>query len=127
MIQPDRATSSVIHAFPTRSAADGPGVAAAGADTFVVTHLGGKEVVARMRADADVQPGQTMPFAFNLEKAVLFDPATVRDTATFDEPRRLPEGIPHVFVGGVPVVRDGRRTGALPGRALRRGPDGTVG
>lgn len=58
---------------------------------------------------------------------VLFDPATVRDTATFDEPRRLPEGIPHVFVGGVPVVRDGRRTGALPGRALRRGPDGTVG
>jgi multiple sugar transport system ATP-binding protein len=50
----------------------------AGADTFVVTHLGGKEVVARMRADADVQAGQTMPFAFNLEKAVLFDPATGR-------------------------------------------------
>jgi multiple sugar transport system ATP-binding protein len=50
----------------------------AGADTFVVTHLGGKEVVARMRADADVRPGQVMPFAFNLEKAVLFDPATGR-------------------------------------------------
>ena len=50
----------------------------AGADTYVVTHLGGKEVIARMRADADVQPGQTMPFAFNLEKAVLFDPATGR-------------------------------------------------
>ncbi len=50
----------------------------AGADTFVVTHLGGKEVVARMRADAEVRPGQTMPFAFNLEKAVLFDPATGR-------------------------------------------------
>jgi multiple sugar transport system ATP-binding protein len=46
----------------------------AGSDTYVVTHLGGKEVVARMRADADVRPGQTMPFAFNLEKAVLFDP-----------------------------------------------------
>ncbi|MGN6550327.1 MAG: ABC transporter ATP-binding protein, partial [Pararhizobium sp.] len=46
----------------------------AGADTFVVTHLAGKEVVARMRADADVRPGQTMPFAFVLEKAALFDP-----------------------------------------------------
>jgi multiple sugar transport system ATP-binding protein len=31
-----------------------------------------------MRADADVRPGQIMPFAFNLEKAVLFDPATGR-------------------------------------------------
>jgi len=50
----------------------------AGADTYVVTHLGGKEVVARMRADAEVQPGQTVPFAFNLEKAILFDPATGR-------------------------------------------------
>ena len=50
----------------------------AGSDTYVVTHLCGKEVVARMRADADVRPGQTIPFAFNLEKAVLFDPATGR-------------------------------------------------
>ncbi|ARQ67453.1 N-acyl-D-amino-acid deacylase family protein [Streptomyces marincola] len=57
---------------------------------------------------------------------VLFDPRTVRDTATFDEPFGRPEGIPHVLVGGVPVVRDGRHTGALPGRALRRGPDGAV-
>ena len=50
----------------------------AGSDTFVVTHLCGKEVVARMRADADVRPGQVMPFAFNLEKAVLFDPESGR-------------------------------------------------
>ena len=50
----------------------------AGADTFVVTHLGGKEVTARMRADADVQPGAVMPFAFNLDKAVVFDPASGR-------------------------------------------------
>jgi multiple sugar transport system ATP-binding protein len=48
----------------------------AGADTYVVTTLGGKEVVARMRADAAIQPGQTTPFAFNLDKAVLFDPST---------------------------------------------------
>ena len=48
----------------------------AGSDTFVVTQLGGKEVTARMRADADVRPGQVMPFAFNLDKAVLFDPSS---------------------------------------------------
>ncbi|MEW2353786.1 D-aminoacylase [Spirillospora sp. NPDC029432] len=55
---------------------------------------------------------------------VLFDPATVRDAATFDEPRRQAEGIPYVLVGGVPVIAEGRHTGALPGRSLRRGPDG---
>jgi multiple sugar transport system ATP-binding protein len=48
----------------------------AGSDTFVVTRIGGKEVTARMRAEAIVQPGQTIPFAFNLDKALLFDPAS---------------------------------------------------
>ncbi|MBN8954826.1 MULTISPECIES: ABC transporter ATP-binding protein [unclassified Rhizobium] len=48
----------------------------AGADTFVVTHLGGKEVTARMRSDAAVAPGQQLPFAFNLDKAVVFDPTS---------------------------------------------------
>jgi multiple sugar transport system ATP-binding protein len=48
----------------------------AGSDTFVITHLGGKEVTARMRADAVVRPGDTVPFALNLEKAVLFDPSS---------------------------------------------------
>jgi multiple sugar transport system ATP-binding protein len=46
----------------------------AGSDTFVVTRIGGKEVTARMRAETMVQPGQTIPFAFNLDKALLFDP-----------------------------------------------------
>jgi multiple sugar transport system ATP-binding protein len=46
----------------------------AGSDTFVVTRIGGKEVTARMRAETIVQPGQTIPFAFNLDKALLFDP-----------------------------------------------------
>jgi multiple sugar transport system ATP-binding protein len=46
----------------------------AGSDTFAVTKLGGVEVIARMRADADLKPGQTAPFAFNMDKAVLFDP-----------------------------------------------------
>jgi len=48
----------------------------AGSDTFAVTRLGGVEVIARMRADTDLKPGQTAPFAFNMEKAVLFDPQT---------------------------------------------------
>lgn len=54
---------------------------------------------------------------------VVFDPATVRSLATYDEPRRFPEGIEHVIVGGVPVVAHGQHTGATPGRALRRGLD----
>ncbi|MBV8472813.1 MAG: ABC transporter ATP-binding protein, partial [Hyphomicrobiales bacterium] len=50
----------------------------AGSDTFVVTKIAGKEVTARMRADADVRAGQSHAFAFNLDKAVLFDPTTTR-------------------------------------------------
>jgi N-acyl-D-amino-acid deacylase len=51
---------------------------------------------------------------------VCLDPATVRDTATYEDPRRLPEGIPYVIVNGRVVVDDGRHTGELAGRALRR-------
>jgi multiple sugar transport system ATP-binding protein len=50
----------------------------AGSDTFVVTSIAGKEVTARMRADADVRVGHNHVFAFNLDKAVLFDPASTR-------------------------------------------------
>jgi multiple sugar transport system ATP-binding protein len=50
----------------------------AGSDTFVVTHIAGKEVTARMRADTDVRPGKNHKFAFNLDKALLFDPATTK-------------------------------------------------
>ena len=47
----------------------------AGSDTFAVTKLGGKEVVARLRADAQHRsPAQPTPLAFNLDKAVFFDP-----------------------------------------------------
>ncbi len=48
----------------------------AGSDTFVVTQLGGKHLTARMRSDAQVKAGQTVPFAFNLDKAVVFDPTS---------------------------------------------------
>ena len=47
----------------------------AGSDTYVVTRAAGKEVIARMRSDADVRHGSRIPFAFDLAKAVLFDPA----------------------------------------------------
>lgn len=50
---------------------------------------------------------------------VLFDPETVTDTATFDQPRRQAAGIPWVFVNGTAVIADGTRSDALPGRALR--------
>src|SRR5688572_20222217 len=50
---------------------------------------------------------------------VVFDAATVRDRATFEQPHQLSVGVQHVLVNGVPVVRDGRHTGAKPGRALR--------
>jgi multiple sugar transport system ATP-binding protein len=53
----------------------------AGSDTFVVTRLGGREVIARMRSDMNVTPRSTVPFAFNMEKAVFFDPETQRRIA----------------------------------------------
>ena len=52
---------------------------------------------------------------------VVFDPARIRSNATYDEPRRFPDGIEHVVVAGTLVVEAGRHTGATPGRALRRG------
>ena len=52
---------------------------------------------------------------------VVFDPETVIDRATFEEPHQYPDGIPHVLVAGDPVVLDGQHTGARPGRVLRRG------
>ncbi|WP_114288109.1 ABC transporter ATP-binding protein [Candidatus Halocynthiibacter alkanivorans] len=48
----------------------------AGSDTFAVARLGGIEAVARLRADAEVEAGQTSSLAFNMTKAVFFDPET---------------------------------------------------
>lgn len=50
---------------------------------------------------------------------VAFDPETIRDHATFEQPHRYATGIVHVFVNGQPVVRDGAHTGAKPGRVVR--------
>jgi len=61
--------------------------------------------------------GRIAPGAF--ADLVAFDPARVADRATFEAPHRYPDGIPHVWVNGRPVIRDGEQTGELPGRAVR--------
>lgn len=50
---------------------------------------------------------------------VVFDPATIKDVATFESPNHLSEGMEYVLVNGVPVIDGGKMTGALPGRVLR--------
>jgi len=50
---------------------------------------------------------------------VIFDPAAVRDRATFDNPNQLSEGMEYVLVNGVPVIDQGKMTGTLPGKVLR--------
>jgi N-acyl-D-aspartate/D-glutamate deacylase len=49
----------------------------------------------------------------------VFDPQTVIDRATFEDPHQYPTGIPYVFVGGVAIVRDSSVTGERPGVVLR--------
>jgi N-acyl-D-amino-acid deacylase len=56
---------------------------------------------------------------------VVFDPATIADRATFDEPQQYAVGVEHVLVNGVPVIRNGEHTGAKPGRVVR-GPGYTA-
>jgi dihydroorotase/N-acyl-D-amino-acid deacylase len=50
---------------------------------------------------------------------VVFDPATIADRATYEQPHQLPAGIKWVIVNGTVVMKDGAHTGAKPGRALR--------
>ena len=55
---------------------------------------------------------------------IVFDPKTFRDQATFDEPFQYSSGMRHVFVAGVSTISDGTPTGALAGKALRKGVGG---
>ena len=50
---------------------------------------------------------------------VVFDPAIIRDLATFENPNQLSEGMQYVLVNGVPVIDGGKATEALPGKVLR--------
>lgn len=85
-----------------------------------VGHLTGRAATRLRLADRGyIRPG----YAADL---VLFDPQTVADTATFEQPRQPATGFTHVFVRGRPALDDGEPTGATAGRALRRGPDGSV-
>ncbi|MCH8843514.1 MAG: D-aminoacylase [SAR324 cluster bacterium] len=68
----------------------------------------------RLEGVGRIQPGYRADL-------VLFDAEHVDERSTFEDPRRYPEGLPHVFVGGTAVVKDGHITGALPGKVLRRG------
>jgi N-acyl-D-amino-acid deacylase len=60
--------------------------------------------------------GRVVPGHF--ADVVVFDPAQIADRATFESPHQYAVGVRHVLVNGVPVLRDGEHTGALPGRAL---------
>ena len=49
----------------------------------------------------------------------VFDPNTIIDNSTYEQPQQLATGVSYVFVNGVAVLDDGKPTAALPGRALR--------
>jgi dihydroorotase/N-acyl-D-amino-acid deacylase len=49
---------------------------------------------------------------------VVFDPATVTDKATYENPNQFSVGMEYVLVNGVPVIAEGKMTGALPGKVL---------
>ena len=55
----------------------------------------------------------------NFADITVFDPATIIDNATFENPQQLSTGVNYVLVNGVAVVDGGKPTGALPGKALR--------
>jgi N-acyl-D-amino-acid deacylase len=63
--------------------------------------------------------GVVRPGAF--ADLVAFDAARLVDRSTYEEPRRSPAGVVHVWVSGTATVEDGALTGALPGRVLARG------
>lgn len=66
----------------------------------------------RLRGRGRLAPG----YAADL---VVFDPQRIQDHATYERPHQYATGVHHVLVNGVPAIRDGEHTGALPGRVVR--------
>jgi len=50
---------------------------------------------------------------------VIFDPARIKDNATYEKPHQYSEGVEHVFVNGIQVLKNGEHTGKTPGRVVR--------
>jgi N-acyl-D-amino-acid deacylase len=50
---------------------------------------------------------------------VVFDPLTIKDNATFENPHQYASGVLHVLVNGIQVIKDGEHTGAKPGRFVK--------
>jgi N-acyl-D-amino-acid deacylase len=57
--------------------------------------------------------------AGNAADVVVFDPQSIRERSSYEDPRQYPEGIPYVFVNGRPVIAEGRSTGERPGQLLQ--------
>jgi len=74
-----------------------------------------ERVVPGMRAKGRIQVGADADLT-------VFDPARVIDRATYERPAQFSDGIVHVLVNGVFVVRNGASVAVYPGRAIRRGP-----
>lgn len=75
-----------------------------------LTSLSAKNL--KLRDRGELKPG-------NFADIVIFDPATVGDRATFDQPQQYATGMRDVFVNGVQVLKDGEHTGAKPGQFVR--------
>jgi N-acyl-D-amino-acid deacylase len=56
--------------------------------------------------------------AGNYADVVIFDPAAIKDNATYEKPHQLASGVEDVFVNGTQVLKAGTHTGAKPGRAV---------
>jgi N-acyl-D-amino-acid deacylase len=81
-----------------------------------------EEAVRRMTSQAALRANLTdrgiLRAGMKADSAV-FDPAEIRDESKFDDPHHFSVGVSHVVVNGVPVLRDGVMTGALPGKSIR--------
>jgi N-acyl-D-aspartate/D-glutamate deacylase len=72
-----------------------------------------------MPADQIHQPERGRIAEGMFADVTVFDPLTIEDRATYDDPHQYPFGIRHVIVNGVPVIAEGALTGERPGRVLR--------